>query len=135
MPKEITVATLAMELRASRREMKETRATLKEHVDGCGELQKETAAKLDGLRTGLDAINDRFAKWDRITDFFSRRGKWLAGAVISALLGAWASVLAQNYLLHRETAQTATVAATAATSAAEGQKTVIHKLQEIAPGP
>jgi hypothetical protein len=142
MPEPLTVEALALELRKDRLEQRRQGRVLKTHVDECGELQKLTAQRLeqgaqtmDRLDKSLKAIEDRFVLFDRVTTFLSKRGKWVIGLIITAAISAWVSVLVQNYLLHTETARTATVAASSAQEAASGQKQVLHKLNEIAPGP
>jgi hypothetical protein len=117
-----------MELRATRKEQQQLTGVLKAHMDGCGEQAIITAAK-------LGVIEERFQRWDRLIDFLAKYGKWLAGTIFAAFVGAFASLYAQNYYQHQQVQQTANVAAVAAKQVATGQSVVLHKLNEIAPGP
>jgi hypothetical protein len=139
---ELSLQTLATELRATRRAQQTQGATLRRHVKDCGKLQEATAQRLaEGAETmgemqvSLSGIEDRFKSFDRWTAFLTKYGKWIAGIVVTAIISAWVSVLVQNYYLHQQTAKAAQAAASSASQAASGQTVVLHKLNEIAPGP
>jgi hypothetical protein len=137
-----SVETLAAELKQQSVALRRSVTTANKHYRECDKRSlltvqrlKEGSEKMDGLAGSLAAIEKRFETFDRVTRWASRYGKWLAGTVVAAFIGAFTSLYAQSYYQHQQVQQTATVAATSAAQTAKGQAVVIHKLDQLVPDP
>ena len=122
----VTVQILASEL-------KRQGAALRKHVQECTSIRKETAVIRKETAEAVEALNQRLEFIDTLNRWIhriSKHGRRVVGAVALAAVTAWASILTQNYLLHRDTEKTASVAASAATEASVSQKELIKQVDQ-----
>lgn len=91
---------------------------LRSHVEACERATLETASNMKRIA-------------DKIDSFEKLPGKALGWAV-SLVIAAAVPLLLQNYLLHQDTVQKASQAATAATQTVEGQQVIGRKIDALA---